>query len=96
MITLARPISKADRVTLTIGNSQIATYTRRLDVLPGDVNDDGVVAMQDALLIRNQYLGFAPVAIPTLFLDVNGDGAIDLSDFKLVRVRVGSKLPALI
>ncbi len=34
---------RADRVTITIGNGEIITYTRRLDVLPGDVNDDGAV-----------------------------------------------------
>ena len=58
-ITLAQPISAADRVTLTLGNAGIATYTRRLDVLPGDVNDDGAVTLQDAVLIRNMFLGFA-------------------------------------
>ena len=46
-ITLAQPINKADRVTITIGNATIATFTRRLDVLPGDFNDDGVVNAQD-------------------------------------------------
>ena len=96
VITLAQPINAADRVTITIGNSQIATYTRRLDVLPGDVNDDGVVAMQDALIVRNQYLGFAPVTIPTLFLDVNGDGVIDVNDYNTARRLIGSKLPSSI
>ena len=34
-------------MTITIGNPLIALFTRRLDVLPGDVNDDGVVNVQD-------------------------------------------------
>ena len=96
MITLAQPISKADRLTITISNSQIATYTRRLDVLPGDVNDDGVVTMQDALVIRNEYLGFGVVNVPVIFLDVNGDGVIDANDYNVARRLIGSKLPPLI
>ena len=47
-ITLAQAIRLADRVTITIGNAQIIPFTRRLDVLPGDVNDDGVVDISDA------------------------------------------------
>ena len=34
-ITFAQAIVTADRVTVTIGNAGIATFTRRLDVLPG-------------------------------------------------------------
>ena len=56
-ITLAQPINAADRVTITIGNDLIASFTRRLDVLPGDVNDDGVVNVQDMVTIRNMMLG---------------------------------------
>ena len=51
VITLTRPINTADRVTFTIASPAIATYTRRLDVLPGDVNDDGAVNTTDGLLI---------------------------------------------
>ena len=72
-ITLARPINAADRVTVTIGSASVATFTRRLDVLPGDVNDDGAVNSQDAVIVRNQYLAFwARFPIDLLFLDVNG------------------------
>ena len=39
-ISLAQPINKADRVTITIGNAIIATFTRELDVVPGDFNDE--------------------------------------------------------
>ena len=49
-ITLAKAINVADRVTVTIANAEIATYTRRLDVLPGDANDDGYVNSTDAVL----------------------------------------------
>ena len=92
VITLAQPINAADRVTVTIGNTNIATYTRRLDVLPGDVNDDGVVNAQDAVLVRNEYLG---LAMPNIFGDINGDGTVDLNDYNTVRRLIGTALPPL-
>ena len=46
-INFAQPINAADRVTITIANASIATYTRRIDVLPGDFNDDGLVTSID-------------------------------------------------
>ena len=56
-ITLARPINAADRVTLIVDNPGISAFYRRLDVLPGDFNDDGVVNSQDLAGIRNEWLG---------------------------------------
>ena len=91
-ITLAQPINAADRVTVTIGNAGIATFTRRLDVLPGDFNDDGAVTQQDAIGIRNEYIGFAG-ASPTTFGDINGDGAVDVNDYNEARRRIGVVLP---
>ncbi|HEV3165862.1 MAG TPA: dockerin type I repeat-containing protein, partial [Isosphaeraceae bacterium] len=95
-LTLAQAINAADRVTVTIGNATIATFTRRLDVLPGDVNDDGVVNITDATIIRNEYTGFAPVTIPVIFLDVTGDGIVDVNDVNAARARIGTHLPALL
>jgi hypothetical protein len=92
-ITLAQPINLADRVTLTVGNASIATFTRRLDVLPGDVNDDGVVNSQDAVIVRNAYQGLGAVTIPLIILDVNGDGVVDATDYGLVHNRAASHLP---
>ncbi len=93
-ITLAQPINAADRVTITIGNATIATFTRRLDVLPGDVNDDGVVNVQDMVLIRNQMLGLLG-ALPTIFGDINGDGKVDILDYTAVRKLIGTTLPRI-
>ena len=76
-------------MTITIGNALIAGFTRRLDVLPGDVNDDGVVNVQDMLVVRNQMLGLLG-AVPTLFGDVNGDGKVDINDYTAVRKLVGT------
>jgi len=93
-ITLAQPINAADRVTITIGNDLIAPFTRRLDVLPGDVNDDGVVNVQDMVAIRNQMLGLVG-AVPTIFGDINGDGKVDINDYTAVRELIGTTLPSI-
>ena len=83
-ITLAQPINAADRVTITIVNPGVSMFNRRLDVLPGDVNDDGVVNVQDLVAIRNQMLGLLG-AVPTIFGDIIGDGTVDINDYTAVR-----------
>ena len=65
MITLAQPINGPDRVTLSIGNALIADFSGRLDVLPGDVNDDGLVNVQDMVAVRNQMLGLLGALPPS-------------------------------
>ncbi len=91
-ITLARPIVEADRVTITIGNATIATFTRELDVLPGDFNDDGAVNAQDMVGVRNELLQIDG-ATPTIFGDINGDGVVNATDYIDVRVNLGTTLP---
>ena len=91
-IILAQPINAADKVTVTIGNANIATFTRRLDVLPGDVDDNGLVNIQDATIVHSAYSGFAGV-IPSIFTDTNGDGVTDVSDYNAIRRRLGTQLP---
>jgi hypothetical protein len=86
-ITLAQPISAPDRVTMTIGNAGVSTYTQTYSVLPGDINGDGAVNAQDLVLERNA-LGTKNVQA-----DINGDGVVDINDYNLVRGRVGSQLP---
>jgi hypothetical protein len=92
-ITLALPITAADRVTVSIANAGISAFTRRLDVLPGDVNDDGVVNSQDIVIVRDMYRGIGTVSIPLVFGDFDGDGTVDLTDYNLVRRRNGTHLP---
>ncbi len=92
LITFAKAITSADRVTITIGNSQIIAFTRRLDVLPGDVNDDGAVNTTDGLLILNNETPAHPYNV---FYDMNGDGAVTTADFTLYRPRIGTVLPKL-
>ncbi len=90
VITLALPIANADRVTLTIGNANIATYTRRLDVVPGDFTDDGQVNSADILGV-NRLIG----AAPNVFADIDGNGTTDSNDVQWVRKKVGTRLPPL-
>ena len=92
VITLAQPINTADRVTFTIASSTIATYTRRLDVLPGDVNDDGSVNTTDGLLILDNE---TPAHSYQLIYDLNGDGSVNMADFTLYRPKIGTVLPAV-
>jgi len=80
-------------VTVTIGNANTTSHIRRLDVLLGNVHDDGVVNSQDVVLMRNMLLGFAgPVTISG---DIDGNGVVDISDYNVVRQGVGTKLPPL-
>ena len=87
-ITFAQAITTADRVTVTIGNAGIAIFTRRIDVLPGDFNDDGVVNASDMTLINN-----ATVAPYNVFADLDGDGTVSIADVQLARKKIGTKLP---
>ena len=91
-IILSQPINQGDRVTVTIGNVGITTFTRRLDILPGDVNDDGYVNSTDSVLTRYPTLGIS-VSIPLIFLDIDGNGVDDTNDFNLVRARSGKHRP---
>jgi hypothetical protein len=78
---------------MSIGNAGIAPLTGRLDVLPDDVNDTGIVTLQDALIVRNYYLNIGAVTIPNTFLDVNGDGVVDINDYNQSRRFIGSHRP---
>ena len=88
VLTLRSPIGAADRVTITIGNAGIATYTRRLDVLPYDFNDDGVVNSTDMLGIY-----YATATPYNVFADADGSGGVDINDVQASRTRIGTKLP---
>ena len=89
LITLAEPIATADRVTLTISNAGIATYTRRIDVLPGDINDDGVVNSTDATIASGYLLSTYITA------DILGDGVVSTRSVKAIQLLNGTTLPLL-
>ena len=90
ILTFAKAISGPDRVTITISNAEIITYTRRLDVLPGDVNDDDAVNSTDGVLILRD---FTPANPYNMFYDMNGDGAVNMTDFDIYRPQIGTVLP---
>jgi len=85
-IILEKVIASADNVTIKMGNDQLTAYTRRLDILPGDFNDDGVVSSADITLLNNASIGSY-----ILFSDLNGDGIVDINDGKLARFKIGTK-----
>ena len=93
-LDLAHPINAADLVTITIVNPGISLFNRRIDVLPGDFNDDGVVNSQDLVGVRNEWLRVGG-AVPTIFGDINGDGVVNLTDYNDVRARIGTALPTV-
>jgi hypothetical protein len=90
-IVLAHPIETADRVVITIGNTLLARFERRLDVLPGDVNDDGIVNAQDMVLVRNRIQDPSdPLRIGWFNLD--GYGKVNIDDLMVVRRKLGTHL----
>jgi hypothetical protein len=63
-------------------------FAQILNLLPGDVSDDGNVASNDAVLVNNAR------ALPyNVIDDINGDGVVDMNDVNLVRARIGTHLP---
>jgi len=89
-IMLASAIDQADRVTIGISGSGIASFSGQLAVLPGDVNDVGVVNVQDLVAVEQQWLGVVPA---TIFGDITGDGKPSEADYLAVRQRIGTSLP---
>jgi hypothetical protein len=86
-ITLAKPITAPDRLTLAIGNAGVTSYSASFSVLPGDVNGDGAVNASDTVLARNA------MTTGSVFADINGDGAVTITDYNLVRSLIGTTLP---
>ena len=78
----------ADRVTVAVASTSVASWNRRLDVLPGDVNDDAAVTSLDQLLVSRQ------LTLPYIqFYDIDGNGLLNSIDVSLIKARIGRKLP---
>jgi hypothetical protein len=91
--TFAKPITGPDIVTITVTFAgTIVGGPATLDVLPGDVNDDGVVNSTDGVQILRS---FTPANPYNIFNDLNGDGAVNMEDFDLYRPQIGTVLPSL-
>jgi Dockerin type I domain len=91
---LSQTIDKADRVTLSIRIPRTDTFTGRLNVLPGDVNDYSVVNSNDITTIRNERKG-THGAQPTIFGDILGNGTVNAADYDAARRFEGITLPKL-
>lgn len=110
--TISRTISRAAEVDLRIRDKDISAATDDdsnqddnpsnrafdfdFDVVPGDVNRNGVVNATDLVMTRNRVGravsaqgNSAPFYSP--FVDVDGDGVINASDLVLVRNRIGNR-----
>jgi uncharacterized delta-60 repeat protein len=87
----------ADEVTVELQDAP-ATLQRRVDVLPGDVNGDGMVLADDLSEIRARFFrtARAPGAGPSaysVFHDPDGSGVIRADDFAAVKARLFDVLP---
>jgi len=90
----------ADKLLIRVGaglvqdpaGNALAAYSFRLNVLPGDVTQNGVVANNDITLIRAQ-LGLVPGPLYDPRRDLNGNGVIANNDVTLGRARLGNQLP---
>lgn len=56
------------------------TWTAEADVLPGDVNGDGVVNVTDIMALSSHIMGSSPANFVPANADVNGNGSINVND----------------
>ncbi|HEY1684350.1 MAG TPA: Ig-like domain-containing protein [Tepidisphaeraceae bacterium] len=91
-ITFARAVNDADRLTITIGNKNVNTFTAQMNILPGDVNDDGSVTVADVSPELEAWLQING-AQPTVWEDINGDGVVDLPDVIDTLISLDEHLP---
>ncbi|MEX0641281.1 MAG: Ig-like domain-containing protein [Pirellulales bacterium] len=89
---LAQPIL-ADKVLVELTSEGLAESIRlRMNVLPGDVNRDGIVNRADLLSGMRTFLSQRGTAIAARH-DINGDGVTNLMDIVNIRNRQGRALP---
>ena len=74
------------------GSVSLAPFSMNFNVLPGDVNGDGVVSVTDATTVRND-MPANNGNVYVVWADVNGDGTVDLTDYTLVSNKRNTKLP---
>jgi hypothetical protein len=91
--TFAKPITGPDILTITLFfDGIIVGGPAKLDVLPGDVNDDGAVNSTDGVAILRSFTSAQPYNI---FDDLNGDGSVNMADFNVYRPQIGTVLPSV-
>ena len=70
-----------DNVFFEIENGQIEI----LDYISGDVNNDGVVNIKDATLLRRYVAEWDGITVNMLAADVNRDGVVNIKDATILR-----------
>jgi hypothetical protein len=81
-------------VSLESGNGAAGgQFNFRIDVLPGDVNDNGGVNTIDVLQ-TNAEIGTVVASQDDAIYDVNGNGGVNITDVLTINARVGTILPA--
>jgi hypothetical protein len=93
-VTFAQPIDKADRVTITLDIMGRQIFAGRFNVLPGDVDDLGVVNGKDLATLRKDMRGKSS-AQALLFGDLLGAGTVSSDDLSAAEKYRGTKLPRL-
>ena len=91
IVTSIGAVSALNKFTDTTHNSKLNFVPFNISETlppksPGDVNDDGIANILDALLLR-QYIvsGYAMPEINTVNADVSGDGIVGMADVLILR-----------
>jgi len=66
----------------------VITITVNNIVLPGDINDDSLIDLPDAVLGLQVTTGISPSAVIYLLADVNGDGKIGIAEVIYVLIQL--------
>ena len=69
-------------------------FAFRVNVLPGDLNQDGVNSVLDVAAMRGALDGVTEDGPADVMADFNGNSAIDGSDVDFLRSGIGNRLPA--
>ncbi|MDR2712330.1 MAG: dockerin type I domain-containing protein, partial [Clostridiales bacterium] len=72
-------------ITDRLGHTTYYNYARPIQSRMGDVNGDGRITAEDAIMVMQWYVGLIYLSPEQLLLaDVNGDGVVDMTDAALI------------
>ena len=83
----SQPITDSERLLITASEGGDKAYFR-LDVLPGDIDQSGVLS-EDNVAYEGYCLHPPPTDPYTIaYCDINGDGVVDVNDQKFIQARI--------